>query len=328
MCQNSFLAPNSMCPRQTQLTITKQTSWPSTRHCGARPGPKNIQIRFDRRRCGQPFKTSWNPRPRKTAVVASAVQKRFKRGPLKGPQILQVEPGPELMASATKEIEKQNKHSTRPGDIHRDQTIVIRFNGTVAKRLFGHQYAVEIRCPRVKDLPNGSFGLPLWSPPWTAQSLAEATTEATKGRLFKNLRLFTTELSGWTKNGSPPRRWSYLYQPGELEGETKVYRIENPITKPNEPILYYLHNGHKRGFVREELLVMPTKPELTPHFEHPPFVLVRARTQLFLLIGAHHPAIHSHSSVRGGIYDPFQHVFVPVPVQFDLAFWVHLWRHF
>ena len=32
-------------------------------------------------------------------------------------------------------------------DIHRDQAIVERFNRTLAERLFGHQYAVEMRLP-------------------------------------------------------------------------------------------------------------------------------------------------------------------------------------
>ena len=32
-------------------------------------------------------------------------------------------------------------------DIHRDQGIVERFNRTLAERLFGHQYAQEMRLP-------------------------------------------------------------------------------------------------------------------------------------------------------------------------------------
>ena len=45
-------------------------------------------------------------------------------------------------------------------DIHRDQAIVERFDRTLAERLFGHQYAVEMRLPEgqrstawVKQLP-------------------------------------------------------------------------------------------------------------------------------------------------------------------------------
>ena len=66
----------------------------------------------------------------------------------------------------------------------------------------------------------------------------------------------------------------YLYQPGELEGgvkratdpiwSLKVYSIERSFTKPNQPVLYYLHVGPKRGFVREELLVVPPNTQLPP----------------------------------------------------------------
>ena len=66
----------------------------------------------------------------------------------------------------------------------------------------------------------------------------------------------------------------YLYQPGELEGgvkratdpiwSLKVYSIERSFTKPNQPVLYYLHDGPKRGFVHEELLVVPLNTQLPP----------------------------------------------------------------
>ena len=64
----------------------------------------------------------------------------------------------------------------------------------------------------------------------------------------------------------------YLYQPGE--GETKratdpiwslkVYQVVENKTKPNEPVVYYLSDGPKRGFVREELLVVPPNTQLPP----------------------------------------------------------------
>ena len=72
----------------------------------------------------------------------------YRRGPLKWPQLLQVDPGLEFMGSVTKAMEN-NKTAIRRGrtDIHRDQAIVERFNRTLAKRLFGHQYAVEMNLP-------------------------------------------------------------------------------------------------------------------------------------------------------------------------------------
>ena len=66
----------------------------------------------------------------------------------------------------------------------------------------------------------------------------------------------------------------YMYQPGELEGGRR--RVTDPIwslqvdwlgrsvTKPDEPVLYYLLDGPARGFVQEELLAVPTDTQLPP----------------------------------------------------------------
>ena len=66
----------------------------------------------------------------------------------------------------------------------------------------------------------------------------------------------------------------YLYQPGELEWggrratdpiwSLKVYNIEKVVTKPKEPVMYYLFDGPKRGFVCEELMVVPPVTVLLP----------------------------------------------------------------
>ena len=77
--------------------------------------------------------------------VSKAFQRIYKRGPLKWPQLLQVDPGREFMGNVTK-IMQNNKTAIRRGrtEIHRDQAIVERFNRTLAERLFGYQYAVEM----------------------------------------------------------------------------------------------------------------------------------------------------------------------------------------
>ena len=36
------------------------------------------------------------------------------------------------------------------------------------------------------------------------------------------------------------------------------------MTKPDEPVLYYLQDGPPRGFVREELPVVPPNTQLPP----------------------------------------------------------------
>ena len=77
--------------------------------------------------------------------VSKPFQRIYKRGPLKWPQLLQVDPGREFMGNVTK-VMQNNKTSIRRGctEIHRDQAIVERFNRTLAERLFACQYAVEM----------------------------------------------------------------------------------------------------------------------------------------------------------------------------------------
>ena len=66
----------------------------------------------------------------------------------------------------------------------------------------------------------------------------------------------------------------YLFAPGELEGggrratdpnwSLKVFNISSSIANENEPVLYYLKDGPKHGFVREELMIVPKGTELPP----------------------------------------------------------------
>ena len=212
--------------------------------------------------------------------VAKAFKTIYARGPLKWPQMLQVDPGREFMGAVTKEMEK-HKTSIRRGhpEIHRDQAIVERFNHTLAERLFGHQYAVEMRLPEgqrsrawVKRLPavisalnNQVTRLIGMKPAAAIKEKAVASQPSTK--YLRPVGLNEKKLPALVNV-------RYLYQPGELEGgvkratdpiwSLKVYNLERSFTKPNQPVLYYLSDGPKRGFVREELLVVPRNTELPP----------------------------------------------------------------
>ena len=92
--------------------------------------------------------------------VSRGFAKIYKHGPLKWPQMLQVDPGRELMGAVTKVMSEHNVtiRRGRP-NIHTDQAIVERFNRTLAEKLFGYQYAVEMNLPSgrstawVKRLP-------------------------------------------------------------------------------------------------------------------------------------------------------------------------------
>ena len=66
--------------------------------------------------------------------VSKAFQRIYKRGPLKWPQLLQVDPGREFMGTVTKVMEN-NKTAICRGrtEIHRDKAIVERLNRTLAE---------------------------------------------------------------------------------------------------------------------------------------------------------------------------------------------------
>ena len=205
--------------------------------------------------------------------VAKAFQTIYRRSPLTWPEMLQVDPGREFMGAVTKEMENHKTYIRRGRvDIHRDQAIDERFNRTLAERLFGHQYAVEMSLPGgqrstawVKRLPEVITALNNEETRLTGKKPAVAIKE--KAVFSKPSTPYTRPVGEKEKiipSFVPVR---YLYQPGELEGgakratdpiwSLKVYNIERSFMKPNQPVLYYLHHGPKRGFVREELMVPP-----------------------------------------------------------------------
>ena len=195
----------------------------------------------------------------------------YKRGPLKWPQLLQVDPGREFMGNVTK-VMQNNKTAIRRGrtEIHRDQAIVERFNRTLSERLFGYQYAVEMNMKQsdkrstewVKRLPSVVSG----------KKPAEAIKE--KSVYSKPATPYSRPVGVNEKKLTPQVNVRYLHQPGELEGggrratdliwSLKVYNIKKVVTKPKEPIMYYLFDGPKRKFVHEELMVVPSDTVLPP----------------------------------------------------------------
>ena len=194
--------------------------------------------------------------------------------------MLQVDPGREFMGGVTKEMEQHKTHIRRGRtEIHRDQAIVERFNRTLAERLFGHQYAVEMLLPEgkrstewVKRLPEVVNALNNEVTRLTGKIPAAAIKE--KSVVAKPSTPYSRPVGVNEKKLPPLINVRYLYQPGELEGGTKratdpiwslkVYQVVENKTKPNEPVVYYLSDGPKRGFVREELLVVPPNTQLPP----------------------------------------------------------------
>ena len=194
--------------------------------------------------------------------------------------MLQVDPRRELMGDVTKEMDKHKTYIRRGRlDIHRDQAIVERFNRTLAERLFGHQYAVEMRLPEgqrstawVKRLPDVISALNNEETRLTGKKPAVAIKE--KAVAAKPSTSYSRPVGESEKILPSFVQVHYLYQLGELEGGSKratdpiwslkVFNIERSFIKPHQPVLYYLRDGPKRGFIREELLDVPPNTTVPP----------------------------------------------------------------
>ena len=159
--------------------------------------------------------------------VSRGFAKIYRHGPLKWPQLLQVDPGHEFMGAVTKAMEN-NKTAIRRGrtEIHRDQAIVERFNRTLAERLFGHQYAVEMntnpdiaklgsrstawvkRLPAVVSALNNEVTRLIGKKP--AQAIKEKAVSS------KPATPYMRPVGVHEKKLPPQAHVRYLYYPGEL----------------------------------------------------------------------------------------------------------------
>ena len=219
---------------------------------------------------------------KESAEVATAFSTIYKRSRLKWPKLLQVDPGREFMGEVNKLMKSKNV-KIRRGEkaLHRSQAIVERFNRTLAEKLFGHQYAQEYLSAAASSNAR--------SREWVARlpdvinSLNKESTRLTGKTPLEAIKL--PEVKHLSSSKSRPEsllprgmKVRYLYQPGELEGGERrratdpiwsldLYEIRQVMGK--DPIVYYLHDATnsrapKRGFVREELLVVPVDTQLPP----------------------------------------------------------------
>ena len=198
---------------------------------------------------------------------------------MKWPKILQVDPGREFMGDVTKEMLKHETRIRRGNpNVHRDQGIVERFNRTLGEKLFSFQYSQEINFKSgerstewVKRLPEVVKALNNETTRLTGKKPIDAIKEKVVDSKKPN---YSRPVGKNEKRLDSSVNVRFLFAPGELEGgqrratdpnwSLKVFSIDRAIVNEKEPVLYYLKDGPKRGFVREELMIVPPGTELPP----------------------------------------------------------------
>ena len=199
---------------------------------------------------------------------------------LSWPGVLMVDPGREFMGNVSALMEKHGVKIQRgQAGNHRSQAFVERANRALSERLFSHQYAQEMigggkrsrewvkRLPQDLKAMNSEPTRLIGKDPSSAIELDKV---GVKGEGYKRpVGLGEVRLP-------PGVLVRYLYAPGEGEGGERrratdpiwslgVYDLIRSVVSSDQPVLYYLSSGApKRGFVREELLVVPNDTELLP----------------------------------------------------------------
>ena len=198
---------------------------------------------------------------------------------LSWPGVLMVDPGREFMGNVSALMEKHGVKIQRgQAGNHRSQAFVERANRTLSERLFSFQYAQEMvkdarskkwvkRLPQVLKAMNSEPTRLIGKDPSSALGLEQVGVKG--GEYKRPVGLKEVRLP-------PGVLVRYLYAPGEGEGGERrratdpiwslgVYYLSRSVVSSDQPVLYYLSSGApKRGFVREELLVVPSDTELPP----------------------------------------------------------------
>ena len=213
--------------------------------------------------------------------VAKAFEKIYSRKKLRWPKRIMVDPGKEFMGYVTKLMERHNvKIQRSEAGNHRAQAFVERANRTLGERLFSHQYAQEIkeqssdersrvwvkRLPAVMKALNSEVIRITGKEPDEAVGLKEVNIKPVNYKRPVGLK---------EKRLPPGVQVRYLFSPGEDEGgerrratdpiwSIEIYNITRVVISAEQPVLYYLFDGPKRSFVREEIQVVPLGTELPP----------------------------------------------------------------
>ena len=195
----------------------------------------------------------------------------YIKGPLKYPETFQCDNGSEFKGDVTKLLEKHNVEIKRATTKyhHRFTAFVERMNRTLAERYKTLYNPKKDSKTWVKHLQN------------IIKKMNSEITAMIKMKPKDAIKLDYVELKVKEihENDVLPEDglYRYFYQPGELEGGQQrraidmvwswnTFRLDEIIQNKGERVLYYLRDGPKRSFVREELMLIPEETQLPPDY--------------------------------------------------------------
>ena len=215
------------------------------------------------------FKAAEPLTSKNSSVVLRAFQTIYDCRPLRWPKVLQVDPGRKVMGDVTTEMTKHTVRIRRGNvNFHRHQGILERFNRTLGKRLFTFPYSQEINFKEGERSTEWLKGVPV-----VVLTLNNEVTGLTgkkpvnaikdKSIDAKSSTTYSRTVGLKEKRLDSSNNVRYLYAAGELGGgqrratdslwSLKVFDIEKSLLNKSEPVLHYMKNEPRRGFIKEEL---------------------------------------------------------------------------
>ena len=223
------------------------------------------------------YKASRPLKTKKASEVAEMLQDIYKKGPLRYPKEFHVDNGTEFKAGVLKLMKEKGVEvvSVTTKYHHNFTAFIERFNKTLAERLFKAQ--------DVQELQNPTKDSKIWVK-YLQKAVSRLNSEKTQMLGMtpaKAVRLTSVELKvkPYPEEKVLPEDglYRYLYQPGELEGGDRrratdkiwsrnTFRLDRIVENLGQRVLYYLTDGPKRAFVREELMLIPENTEVSPEW--------------------------------------------------------------
>ena len=202
----------------------------------------------------------------------------YKVGPLTYPKVFQCDNGTEFKSDAAKLLEKHgvkiNRTTTKYKHTH--TAFVENLNKVLAQNLFKIQDAQELNDP---EKISSAWAKHLYQ---LINKLNNTKTEmigikpkdAVK---LENVTIVGREQYPAEKQLSTSGLYRHLLLPGEEHGDKakratdniwsrKTYRLSEIIERKGNRTIYYLDNGIKRSFVKEELMSIPEDTKLPPNY--------------------------------------------------------------